>query len=407
MLEHTKEAIAAGFVTVRKQGKVFTFAGVRGDMILENEVERAGAVWNERAEVYVLEAATAGNAAFAAAKEAHRKSNAAALAFAARRELARRQGLKLFDRKRAEQQLLATRAIKEIYRQAMAEHAAEINRLRKLAEEAQKDGNLKTHYIATAERKELASVLESLADGLAKAGESSQRLMNGRLKESSAIAHRVAGWQLDNMSGVEVARFIGHDYAALAVSGVTSYHGIYDLKAWQAVANRDAARATIRKAIARGLLTGEHPSKISERIMGIYTGEYPGQPSPYNRAARIAQTETNRVMNEAAQETYRAANEMGVLCANRWEATLDSRTRESHRDVDGEVRPVGEKFSNGCRKPGDGGASESINCRCALTPVIEGIEPDAPMRLDNEARKNIPYMTYREWEAAQSASGSV
>lgn len=50
-----------------------------------------------------------------------------------------------------------------------------------------------------------------------------------------------------------------------------------------------------------------------------------------------------------------------------WDATLDGNTRDSHRRVDGEIRELDEKFSNGLMRPGDpdGGASEVINCRCA------------------------------------------
>lgn len=42
------------------------------------------------------------------------------------------------------------------------------------------------------------------------------------------------------------------------------------------------------------------------------------------------------------------------------------RTRESHRRVDGEIRELDEKFSNGLMFPGDpnGSAAEVVNCRC-------------------------------------------
>ena len=51
-----------------------------------------------------------------------------------------------------------------------------------------------------------------------------------------------------------------------------------------------------------------------------------------------------------------------------WDAALDGRTRESHRRVDGEIRELDEKFSNGMMYPSDpaGGAAEVVNCRCAL-----------------------------------------
>ena len=55
-------------------------------------------------------------------------------------------------------------------------------------------------------------------------------------------------------------------------------------------------------------------------------------------------------------------------------ATLDSRTRDSHRQLDGEVVGDDGKFSNGLRYPGDpeGPAAEVWNCRCTLVASIPG-----------------------------------
>lgn len=49
-----------------------------------------------------------------------------------------------------------------------------------------------------------------------------------------------------------------------------------------------------------------------------------------------------------------------------WDAALDSRTRDSHARLDGEIRELDEKFSNGLMFPGDpsGRPEEVINCRC-------------------------------------------
>ena len=56
----------------------------------------------------------------------------------------------------------------------------------------------------------------------------------------------------------------------------------------------------------------------------------------------------------------------GADVVKQWDATLDGRTRDSHRRVDGEIRELDEKFSNGLMFPGDpsGGAAEVVNCRC-------------------------------------------
>lgn len=71
-----------------------------------------------------------------------------------------------------------------------------------------------------------------------------------------------------------------------------------------------------------------------------------------------------------------------------WDATLDGKTRESHRRVDGEIRELDEKFSNGLMYPGDpsGGAAEVVNCRCAsLTRARWALDEDELEELKKRA----------------------
>lgn len=88
----------------------------------------------------------------------------------------------------------------------------------------------------------------------------------------------------------------------------------------------------------------------------------------FNRAMRITRTEGNRISNESAYDASIAAKEKGADVVKSWDAALDKRTRDSHRQVDGEIRELDEPFSNGMMYPSDsaGGAAEVVNCRCAL-----------------------------------------
>ena len=88
----------------------------------------------------------------------------------------------------------------------------------------------------------------------------------------------------------------------------------------------------------------------------------------FNRAMRITRTEGNRISNESAYDASMSAKDKGADVVKQWSAALDGRTRDSHRQVDGEIRELDEKFSNGLKYPGDsaGGAAEVVNCRCAL-----------------------------------------
>ena len=88
----------------------------------------------------------------------------------------------------------------------------------------------------------------------------------------------------------------------------------------------------------------------------------------FNRAMRITRTEGNRISNESAYDASMSAKDKGADVVKSWDAALDKRTRKSHRQVDGEIRELDEPFSNGMMYPSDpaGGASEVVNCRCAL-----------------------------------------
>jgi HK97 family phage portal protein len=87
------------------------------------------------------------------------------------------------------------------------------------------------------------------------------------------------------------------------------------------------------------------------------------------RARTIARTEVFGAGNEAA---FVAMGEDGVRRVE-WVTRHDDLVRDSHEACDGEVRTLGEVFSNGLLYPGEFNAppEEVINCRCVLLPVRE------------------------------------
>jgi uncharacterized protein with gpF-like domain len=91
------------------------------------------------------------------------------------------------------------------------------------------------------------------------------------------------------------------------------------------------------------------------------------------QARRVAQTEVISASNKGNLTAYRSAS--GVS-GKKWLATDDHRVRESHEDIDGQERELGEPFETGngneAMFPGDPSlpASDRINCRCAVGPVV-------------------------------------
>lgn len=130
-----------------------------------------------------------------------------------------------------------------------------------------------------------------------------------------------------------------------------------------------------------------------------------------NRTAAIrnARTAVTGAQNAGRQESYNHAAAMGITVYKRWVATKDSRTRDSHRSMDGTVIPYDESFHTDLGSvmmyPGDrnGRPGDVYNCRCTMRTVEKpGIEAEPRMRQvrDPATGKNVVVkdMTYDEWE---------
>lgn len=118
-------------------------------------------------------------------------------------------------------------------------------------------------------------------------------------------------------------------------------------------------KKVIAQEISRGIASGLPYRDIARNIANASgSGLY--------NAKRIIRTEGHRVQQTSARDAQYAAKAKGADVLKQWDAALDGRTRDSHARVDGEIRELDEKFSNGLRFPGDphGSAAEVINCRC-------------------------------------------
>ena len=143
--------------------------------------------------------------------------------------------------------------------------------------------------------------------------------------------------------------------------------------------------------ISRGISTGMMYSEIARNISGYAR-------IPKNNAMRIARTEAHRIQCKATADAQFKAKEHGADVVKQWDASLDKKTRKSHRELDGQIRELEDEFEVGSHKamhPGAFGiASEDINCRCALLQrarwaLEEDIpatkwSPDAPVMIDDD-----------------------
>ena len=156
----------------------------------------------------------------------------------------------------------------------------------------------------------------------------------------------------------------------------------------------------IQSVTMQGVLQGESIPEIADKISEITLQDE-------KATIRYARTMMNGAENGGRIDSYKRAGNMGIQLEQQWLATLDERTRKSHRQLDGEHKPVGTKFSNGCRFPGDpqAPAAEIWNCRCTLIPLLTGIPGlDLGEDVTDLGQRNTDHMeeagykTYEEWK---------
>lgn len=156
----------------------------------------------------------------------------------------------------------------------------------------------------------------------------------------------------------------------------------------------------LQSVMIQGILQGESIPKLATRLANTVGDK--------NRKAAIrnARTMATGAQNAGRVAAYKRAESKGVELEQMWLATMDNRTRHSHRWLDREVRPVGEAFSNGCEYPGDpkGDPAEIYNCRCSLRGVVKGLDRRSGQFRDDS---KIDGMSYDEWRDAKPVSQDI
>lgn len=157
----------------------------------------------------------------------------------------------------------------------------------------------------------------------------------------------------------------------------------------------------VNNAITQGIIQGEKLDQISKRLTDGLSAQNE------NLMKTFARTGMTQAQNAGRYQRQMDAKKLGINMVKEWMATLDGRTRDSHRHMDGEKIKVGDKwhpqkFSNGCRYPGDpeAPAREVYNCRCTLVADLVDY-PSEYERYDNIDGKPIKNMTYDEWVKAK------
>lgn len=314
----------------------------------------------------------------------------------------------------AEQKIAEFQAeVRETYQQAQADAQEALSRFLERFEkederqrEKVKDGELsEADYKAWRKGKilrsrQLSSTLDQVSRAMTEANQVAVAALAGRLPEVYAENANYAAFQTCEASGLDLAFSLVD--APTVQHMLTAGEALFSVPALDVAKDVAWNRRLMASQLTQGVLLGESIPKIARRVKNV-TG------SNNATAVRTARTAVTGAECAGRVSSYERARDMGIKLKQEWVATLDGRTRHSHRKLDGEKAEVGGTFPNGCRFPGDPTAryAEICNCRCTLVAAVEGFETDDAKR----ASKLPKGMTYEEWKAGGSgkkaASGTA
>ncbi len=129
-------------------------------------------------------------------------------------------------------------------------------------------------------------------------------------------------------------------------------------------------------------------------------------------AIRTARTAVTGAQNAGRQAGYEAAEKMGIKLKKKWMATLDSRTRHAHAELDGQMVASNKPFEVDGYKlmyPGDTSAPAYLtyNCRCTVSARPDDLDTTSGPRRARDPitgkSEVVSGMTYKEWWAAKEA----
>ena len=294
--------------------------------------------------------------------------------------------------KRVTEQL--KRGLREYERDRRAKSAEYAERISRLTDQTAKDALAKEFQAwrdaalaeATAREDLLAKINYEILD----ADKLAREIVAGRTGEVFSANVAWGTWQVERGLGSTCTAWTLYDQDTVArlLSENPDLYPVPDLdvqKAWRW--NAQHLRSTITQAAVSGASIDDI-AKDLRRVMAMNVRD----------SVRVARTAMTGAENAGRVNAYQRAQSMGIELEQMWLATLDGRTRPSHRAIDGESVPVSATFSNGCRFPGDpsGPAAEVMNCRCTLIANLRGFENDV-RTLGGRWSRLPDGMTYRQW----------
>ena len=273
----------------------------------------------------------------------------------------------------------AEKEIGERWKEYLVEAQEEIDELQKAYDLAKKSGDPKEirkagKKLTSAKRertlmdKRFKALTETTATQLANVNKTALSYVNGQLPEVYSINYNVLAPTVDGVGGYSFALVDADTVRNLATTDKS-------LLPYKQLDEKKDIRWNVKKMnseVLQGILQGEPMDRIASRLSKVIGMDE-------TAAIRNARTMVTGAENKGRIDSYKKAEEDGIILEKEWLAAIDSRTRHWHADLNGKTAPIDEPFHNDfgdIMYPGDPHAHPAnvYNCRCTLVTKIKGFK---------------------------------
>ena len=216
--------------------------------------------------------------------------------------------------------------------------------------------------------KRFTALKEDISKQLLNANQTATAYINGELPEVYALNYNALADTVDGVGGYSFTLTDADTVRHLATTDTS----LLPFRELDPAKDIPWNMKKINSQVLQGVIQGESILKIAKRI---------GNVQEMNKAAAIrsARTIVTGAENKGRMDSYKRAQDDGIILEKKWLAAIDSRTRDWHIDLNGVSLPIDKPFHNDFGDimfPGDPSADGAnvYNCRCTLVSKVKGFK---------------------------------
>ena len=216
--------------------------------------------------------------------------------------------------------------------------------------------------------KRFTEMKEQCAKQLLNVNQTALAYVNGELPEVYALNYNALESAVDGVGGYSFTLVDADTVRNLAVTDTS----LLPYKEIDPAKDIPWNMKKINAETLQGILQGESMDKIAKRLRNV-------QEMNKTQAIRSARTIVTGAENKGRQDSYKRAEQDGIVMKREWIATNDSRTRHWHAELDGVEVDIDEPWVNDFGEimfPGDPSAdpANTYNCRCSMRAKVIGFK---------------------------------